>query len=162
MNTDSIKKTKILHAPRSRVWRAISDSAEFGSWFGMLIEGPFTPGAVMRCAITPTTVDPEIAAAQKPYEGTAFEITIERIEPETLFSFRWHPYAVQEEVDYSSEPMTLVVFTLEDASEGTLLTLIESGFDQIPFERRAKALEMNDGGWTAQMMLIEKYLARVP
>jgi uncharacterized protein YndB with AHSA1/START domain len=162
MDTDSIQKITILRAPRSRVWRAISDSAEFGSWFGMRIDGPFAPGTVMKCAITPTTADAEIAAAQKPYEGTAFEIVIDRIEPERHFSFRWHPYAVEKGIDYSVEPSTLVVFELEDAPEGTRLTLTESGFDQIPLERRAKAFEMNDGGWTAQMMLIEKYLANAP
>src|SRR5579863_7609170 len=101
MDTDRIEKKTLLHAPLKRVWRAISDSTEFGTWFGMRFEGPFAPGATMRGVIVPTTVDAEIANSQKPYEGTPFEIVIEQIEPERLFSFRWHPGAVDTDVDYS-------------------------------------------------------------
>jgi uncharacterized protein YndB with AHSA1/START domain len=158
MSSDRIEKKILLHAPQSRVWRAISDSREFGSWFGARLQGPFVAGAAMRGVIAPTSVDPEIAQSQKPYEGTPFEIQIERIEPERLLSFRWHPYGVKKGVDYSREPLTLVTFVLEAQGDGTLLTVTESGFDRIPLARRAKAFEMNDGGWAAQMKLIEKYL----
>jgi len=75
------------------------------------------------------------------------------------FSFRWHPYAVDPGVDYSKEPTTLIVFELQEISGGTLLTISESGFDQIPLERRAKAFAANDAGWVMQVKLIEKYLA---
>jgi uncharacterized protein YndB with AHSA1/START domain len=159
MDTDRIEKKVLLHAPLSRVWRAISDSTEFGTWFGMKFNGPFAPGATMRGTIVPTTVDAEIAKAQKPYEGLAFEIVIDQIEPERLFSFRWHPGAVEPDIDYSVEPMTLVTFALEEAADGVMLTLTESGFDQIPLARRAKAFASNDGGWAAQMKLIARYLA---
>lgn len=157
MNTDRIEKKVLLHAPRKRVWRALADSAEFGTWFGMRFDGPFVPGAVLPCTIVPTTVDAEVAEAQKPYEGIQFEITIERMEPERLFSFRWHPGAVEPTVDYSVEPTTLVVFELEEAAGGILLTITESGFDQIPLERRAKAFAQNEGGWSMVVKLIEKY-----
>ncbi len=116
----------------------------------------------MRGAIVPTTVDPEVAEAQKPYEGKQFEITVEKVEPERMLSFRWHPYAVEEGYDYSVEPTTLVTFTLDEVSDGTLLAVRESGFDQIPLSRRAQAFSMNEGGWEAQMKLIEKYLAHAP
>src|ERR1700691_1294653 len=159
MDTDRIEKKALLHAPLKRVWRAISDSTEFGSWFGVRFDGPFAPGAVMRGIIVPTTVDAEVAKAQKAYEGKAFEIIIEQIEPERLFSFRWHPYAVEPGVDYSAEPTTLVAFTLEEAADRVMLTLTESGFDRIPLGRRAKAFASNDGGWAAQMKLIALYLA---
>jgi uncharacterized protein YndB with AHSA1/START domain len=100
MSTDKIEKKILLHAPRKRVWRALSDSAEFGHWFGMKFNGPFAPGAIMRGVIVPTKVDAEVASAQKKYDGTPFEITIDQMEPERLFSFRWHPGAVDPDVDY--------------------------------------------------------------
>ena len=159
MSTDRIEKKALLRAPRKRAWRALSDSTEFGSWFGMKFDGPFTPGASVRGVLVPTTVNAEVAKAQKEYEGLPFEITIEQVEPERLFSFRWHPYAVEPDVDYSAEPTTLIVFTLEEAPGGILLTVTESGFDSIPLERRAKALEANEQGWGMQLRLIEKYLA---
>ena len=157
MNTDRIEKKILLRAPQSRVWRAISDAAEFGTWFGMKFEGQFAPGALMRGVIAPTKVDPDVARKQKPYEGKPVEITIDKIEPESLFSFRWHPYAIEPGVDYSAEPTTLVAFTLAPLADGIELTVTESGFDSIPLERRAKAFAANDGGWTLQMKNLEKY-----
>jgi uncharacterized protein YndB with AHSA1/START domain len=159
-DTDRIVKKILLRAPRTRVWRAISDSQQFGSWFGMKVDGPFVAGATMRGTIKPTTVDPEVAAMQQPHEGMPFEITIDRIEPERLFSFRWHPFAIDRKVDYSKEPTTLIVFELEEQPGGTLLTLTESGFDRIPLARRAEAFSANEQGWEHQMKLIEKYLAQ--
>ncbi len=158
-NTDRIEKKVLLRAPRERVWRAISDSRQFGSWFGVQFDGPFVAGAPIIGKLVPTTVDAEVAASQKPYEGVRFEFAVDRVEPMRLFSFRWHPYAVEPGVDYSKEPTTLVVFELAEAASGTMLTVTESGFDRIPLERRAKAFAANEGGWTAQMKLIEKYLA---
>jgi uncharacterized protein YndB with AHSA1/START domain len=141
-----------------RVWRALSDSTEFGTWFGVRFDGPFAPGANVRGVIVPTTVNAEVANAQKPYEGMPFEITIEQMEPERLFSFPWHPFAVEQGVDYSAEPATLVVFALEEAANGVLLTVSESGFDRIPLARRAKAFSANEQGWGMAVKLIEAYL----
>lgn len=160
MNTDRIEKQILLHAPLSRVWRALSDAAEFGSWFGVRFEGAFTPGAHVRGVITPTTVNADVARVQKDFEGMPFEITVERMEPETLFSFRWHPFAVESGVDYSAEPTTLVEFLLEEADDGILLTVTESGFDQIPLARRAKAFTANEQGWTMMVKMFGEYLAR--
>jgi uncharacterized protein YndB with AHSA1/START domain len=162
MNNDRIEKKILLRAPRKRVWRALSDSTEFGNWFGMRFDGQFAPGATMRGAMVPTTVNAEVANAQKPYEGLPVEITIEQMEPERLFSFRWHPYAVEPGVDYSAEPTTLVVFALEEAADGIMLTVTESGFDRIPLERRAKAFTANEGGWGMVVKLIEEYLVHAP
>jgi uncharacterized protein YndB with AHSA1/START domain len=159
VNTDRIEKQILLRTSLERAWRALSDSAEFGAWFGMKIDGPFSVGAVMPCAIVPTTVNAEVAAAQKPYEGKRFEITIEAMEPERLFSFRWCPFAVEPGVDYSAEPTTLVTFTLKQVTDGIMLTVVESGFDQIPLARRAKAFAANEGGWTMAVKLIEAYVA---
>ena len=158
--TDRIEKTIVLHAPRARVWRAVSNADEFGAWFGMKFNGPFAPGAHLQGVMTPTTVDPEVARLQKPHEGMPFEITIDRIEPERLFSFRWHPFAIDPSVDYAHEPTTLIVFALDEVGADTKLTVTESGFDQIPLERRAKAFTANEGGWTMVVRLIEKYLAK--
>jgi uncharacterized protein YndB with AHSA1/START domain len=162
MTTDRIEKKILLHAPLQRVWRALTDSTEFGIWFGVKFDGPFQPGASLRGVIVPTTMDPEVAKAQKPHEGTPFQITVEQIEPHRLFSFRWHPFAIESGVDYSAEPTTLVSFTLEEVAGGVMLTVTESGFDQIPLARRAKAFQANDQGWSMQVKLIEAYLVHTP
>jgi len=162
MSTDRIEKTILLRAPLKRVWRALSDSTEFGRWFGMRFNAPFAPGATMTGLIVPTAVNEEVAKMQKPYEGITFEIKIEQIEPEQLLSFRWHPGAVEPGFDYSSEPTTLVLFTLKKVPQGVQLTVTETGFDQIPLARRAKAFSANEGGWTLVTKLIEEYLANNP
>src|ERR1700676_4627227 len=162
MNTDSIEKKTLLRAPRKRVWRALSDSTEFGTWFGVKFDGPFVPGACMRGVIVPTGVNAEVAKAQKEYAGLPFEISIEQMEPERLFSFRWHPFAIERGVDYSVEPTTLVVFALEEVANGVMLTVTESGFDRIPLVRRARAFTANEEGWSMCVKMIEEYLVLAP
>ena len=155
---DRIEKKIVLRAPLSRVWRAISDSHEFGAWFGVELDAPFEAGARVTGRITPTKVDPDVAKLQEPHTGKSFEFTIDRILPDRLFSFRWHPFAIESDVDYSKEPHTLVVFELTEVDGGTLVTITESGFDRIPLERRAKAFTANEGGWEHQTKLLEKFL----
>lgn len=156
---DRIVKSVVLRAPQSRVWRAISDAEAFGRWFGVAFDGSFAAGKSMTGKIVPTTVDAEIAKSQEPYTGTAFEVVIDRIEPERLFSFRWHPFAIDPKVDYAHEEKTLVVFEVEAIDEeSTRVTITESGFDKIPLARRAQAFTSNEGGWEAQSKLLEKYL----
>ena len=157
---DRIEKSIVLRAPLPRVWRAISDAREFGAWFGVSFDGPFAAGARLTGKIAPTQVDAEVAKLQKSYEGAKFEIVVDRIEPERLLSFRWHPFATDPKVDYSVEPMTLVVFALEEVAGGTRLTVTESGFDGLPLARRAEAFKANTGGWEHQTRLVEKYVAR--
>ena len=159
---DRIEKRILLRAPRARVWRALTDHREFGEWFGMRCEAPFKPGAAVTGTIVPTTVDAAVARAQKPHKGMPFELTIEQMEPERLFSFRWHPFAIDRNVDYSSEPTTLVTFVLDDAPGGILLTVTETGFDRIPLARRAAAFTANEQGWGMVVTLVEKYLAAKP
>jgi uncharacterized protein YndB with AHSA1/START domain len=158
--TDRIQKQVLLNASRARVWKALTDAKEFGEWFGVTFDRPFAAGASLRGVIAPTKADPEVARLQQPYAGKTFDITVDRIEPQHLFSFRWHPYAIEPGVDYSKEPTTLVVFTLEEKANGVLLTVTESGFDRIPLDRRGAAFTANEGGWALQMTLIEKHLAR--
>jgi uncharacterized protein YndB with AHSA1/START domain len=146
-STDRIERTILVRAPRSRVWRALTDAKEFGTWFGVKVEGTFAPGARVRGAII-----------HKGYEHVTWDITIERMEPEGLFSWRWHPAAIEPGVDYSTEPTTLVVFELKDVPDGTQLTVTESGFDDVPLARRAQAYRMNGEGWTWQMKSIEAYV----
>lgn len=155
---DRIEKQIFLRAPVSRVWRAVSDSREFGAWFGVEFDGPFVAGKAMKGRIVPTQVDPEVAKMQEPHTGVAFDISVDRIEPERLFAFRWHPYALEPGMDSSKEPTTLVVFVLQPVADGTLLLLSESGYDRVPLERRAMAFMQNEGGWEHQTKLIEKYL----
>lgn len=157
-SNDRIEKQVFLRAPQERVWRAITDTKEFGNWFGVAFDGPFQTGTELRGRVTPTKADPEIAKLQEPYVGAPFTVYVDRIEPMNVFAYRWHPYAMDPAVDYSSEPMTLVTFTLEPKDDGTLLTVTETGFDGIPLARRADAFEANDEGWAMQVQMIEKYL----
>jgi uncharacterized protein YndB with AHSA1/START domain len=144
---DRIEKRIELKAPVSRVWRALTDYREFGEWFRVKLEGPFVPGEVTRGRIT-----------HPGYEHVIWQATVQKIEPERLFSFTWRPYAIDPNVDYSHEEPTLVEFKLEQIPGGTLLLLTESGFDKIPSARRAEAFRMNESGWTAQMLNIERHV----
>lgn len=157
---DRIVKTTVLKAPRERVWRAVSDSQQYGAWFGARFDGTFTAGAKLTATIVPTEADADVAKSQEPYRGRTFTFEVERVEPPRLIAFRWHPYAVDPAHDYSQEPTTLIVLELEEVEGGTRLTITESGFENIPLARRAEAFKMNEGGWQAQLVLIEKYLAR--
>jgi uncharacterized protein YndB with AHSA1/START domain len=145
--TDRIEKSIQLSFPRSRVWRALATAQEFGEWFGVKLVGEFTPGAAIRGQMT----NPN-------YTHVTFEVIVDTITPETHFSFWWRPFAIDPAVDYSAEPRTLVTFTLGEHDGGTLLTVVETGFDGIPAARRAKAFEMNEKGWGSQMVRIGKYL----
>jgi uncharacterized protein YndB with AHSA1/START domain len=147
--SDRIEKRIELNAPVSRVWRAITDYREFGEWFRVKLEGPFVPGGVSRGHVT-----------HPGYEHVKWEAIVQRMEPERLFSFTWHPYAVEEGVDYSKEPPTLVEFRLEATAKGTLLVVTESGFDKLPPNRRELAFRMNDGGWAAQLKNIEDHVTK--
>lgn len=146
--TDSIVKKVLLKAPRARVWRALTNAQEFGAWFGVKFSDAFAPGARMRGAIL-----------HKGYEHLTMDLTIETMEAERRFSWRWHPHGIDPAVDYSVEPTTLVTFELEEVPEGTMLTVVESGFDRIPAARRAEAYRGNEGGWTHQMESISRYVA---
>ena len=146
-STDSIRKEIALSAPRSRVWRALTDAAEFGAWFGVRLEDPFRIGEAFRGQIT-----------HPGYEHLTLEAWVESMDPEHSFSFRWCPYAMDPDVDYSGEPTTLVEFRLEAKDGGTLLTVTESGFDSIPEEHRSASFMRNEGGWTGQMENIRKHV----
>ncbi len=146
---DRIEKRIELRAPVSRVWRALTDYREFGEWFRVKLDGPFVPGQVSRGRIT-----------YPGYEHVKWEVTVQKLENERLFSFTWHPYAVDPDMDYTKEPTTLVEFKLEPAGSGTLLTITESGFSRIPDGRRMEAFRMNDGGWTTQMKNIESHVTQ--
>ena len=145
--TDRIEKQITMKAPRSQVWKALTDSKEFGEWFQIRLDGPFAAGRTLSGRMT-----------YKGYEHVTVDFAVDRIEPEHYFSYRWHPYAVDLKHDYSKEPMTLVEFTLEERDGGTLLRVTESGFEGIPIERRAEALKMNDGGWASQLKNIARYV----
>ena len=155
---DRTEKRVLLRAPLERVWRAISDHSRFGAWFGVAFDRAFVEGATLIGQCVPTTVDSDVAKKQESYAGTRFEIVVDRIEPMRLFSFRWHPFAIEDGVDYSQEPMTIVTFALAAVEGGTLLTVTETGFDGVPLARRLDAFEANEEGWTLQITLVEKYV----
>jgi uncharacterized protein YndB with AHSA1/START domain len=147
--TDRIERSIYIKAPRSRVWRAVSNAEEFGSWFGATLTGQtFAPG--QRALGTVTGCG---------HGEVMFDVIVEKVEPESLMSYRWHPYSIDQSIDYSKEERTLVTFTLKDADGGTLLTVVESGFDKVPPNRRQEALRMNDRGWEAQLKKIERHAA---
>jgi uncharacterized protein YndB with AHSA1/START domain len=145
--TDRIEKSVEIAAPLERVWRALTDHEAFGTWFGVRLDGPFAAGETSTGHM-----------AHPGYEHVRWEALVERIEPPTLFSFRWHPYAIDPAIDYSGEPTTLVEFRLEPIATGTRLTVTESGFDALPEQRRPDALRMNERGWAAQMVNIAAYV----
>lgn len=144
-SSDRIERSVVLRAPRSKVWRALTDPAQFSEWFGAALRDRFVPGARIRGPVT-----------HPDHEHLTMDITIERMEPERLFSWRWHPGG-DPDID-PAEPMTLVVFELEEVSEGTRLTVTESGFDRVPPSRRSKAYRENDEGWAGQVKAISRYL----
>ena len=148
---DKIEKRMELKAPVSRVWRALTDHREFGEWFRVKLDGPFVAGQVSTGHIT-----------YPGYEHVKWNAVVQKLEPERLFSFTWHPYGIDPKVDYSKETPTLVEFRLEKTATGTLLVVTESGFDKIPIARRDEAFLKNDGGWTAQMKNIESHVAQRP
>jgi uncharacterized protein YndB with AHSA1/START domain len=147
-STDRIEKRVLLKAPRGKVWRALADTQAFGQWFGVALTGSFAPGAHLRGRVT-----------HEGYTHVLFEITVEAMEAERLLSWRWHPHAVDPGADYTAEPTTLVAFELADVEDGTLLTVVESGFDAIPLARRAEAYRGNEQGWGSQMEAIDRYVA---
>ena len=146
--TDRIEKRFEVRAPRARVWRAIANATEFGTWFGMKLEGDFVAGATIRGRLTIPK-----------YDHLTLELQVVRIEPERYFAYRWHPYAIDPKVDYSTEPTTLVEFHLEEIPDGTAVTIVESGFDRIPLARRAEAFRMNEHGWTGQAKNLAGHVA---
>jgi uncharacterized protein YndB with AHSA1/START domain len=146
-STDRIEKQTLLRAPRSRVWQALTDTQQFGAWFGARLDNGFAVGRRVTGSITIPN-----------YEHVKFDVVVERMDAERTFAYRWHPYAVKPDTDYSPEPMTLVEFTLEDTPDGaTRLTVVESGFDQLPPGRRDEAFRMNSGGWEGQLRNVQRH-----
>ena len=149
-STDRIERKVLIKATRARVWRAVSDAAEFGSWFGVDFKGKtFVAGKSVQGKIT-----------YPGYEHLTMEVLIDQVVPERLLSWRWHPAAIDPAVDYSHEPTTLVVFELQEVDGGVMLSVVESGLDKIPLERRATVLRMNSSGWDAQMENVKKHVAK--
>lgn len=147
-STDRIERQILLKAPRAKVWHALTDAESFGQWFGVKFEGQrFVPGEVTEGKIT-----------YPGFEHLLMRVTVRELQPQRLFSFNWHPYAVDPAVDYSTEEPTLVEFTLEEVEGGTLLRTVESGFDKVPAARREEAFRMNSGGWDEQIGNIERYV----
>lgn len=166
-----IEKHVILRAPIARVWRAITSAQEFGRWFGISLQGEFAVGQVITATFSKSFDEGAIMEHQRSLglpvsgirqlEDCMTFCRVERIEPESYFSFRWIPYGIDAEVDPKNEPTTLVEFKLSDAPEGTLLTIIESGFENVPERRRLRAVRMNEGGWSIQLENIRKYVEEV-
>ncbi|PZM13041.1 SRPBCC family protein [Rhizobium tubonense] len=147
--TNTVEKTMELNAPVDRVWRALTDHRQFGEWFKVKLDAPFVPGRLATGQIT-----------YPGYEHVKWQATIKAMEEPRLFSFTWHPYAIEPDVDYSKETPTLVEFRLAPTATGTHLTVVETGFDALPPHRRSDALRMNDKGWAMQMENIKAHVER--
>jgi len=147
MEGNLIEKQITIAAPISRVWQALTDHNQFGEWFRVKLDGPFVPGKPSTGFIT-----------WPGYEHLKWSAVIQKIEPERYFSLTWHPYSIDPDRDYSAEIPTLVEFTLEPSSDGTVLTIVESGFENIPADRRAEAFLRNDNGWAQQMENIQTHV----
>lgn len=145
---DAIRKSTFIQAPIERVWRALSDHREFGEWFKVALDQPFEAGKPSTGHIT-----------HPGYEHIKWNAQVVAVEPPHRLALRWHPYAIDPNVDYSNEPTTLVEFTLAEQDSGTRVEVVESGFDAIPASRRDEAFRMNSGGWEAQMENIKKHVA---
>ena len=146
---DRIEKTIALNAPVSRVWQALTDHQQFGTWFRARLDGPFVPGQTAQGGVT-----------SPGYEHLRFVVMVREMTPERLFSFAWHPYPVDPKRDYSGEVPTLVTFTLEKTATGTLLRVVESGFDKVPDKRRLEAFRMNERGWGEQVHNIARHVGQ--
>jgi uncharacterized protein YndB with AHSA1/START domain/predicted choloylglycine hydrolase len=157
--TDRIEKKIVLRCPLGRVWSAISEAKEFGRWMGLSDHGEFVKGTVFTAKMAPTKFNAEFEELQKPFDGLAVKMTIDRIEPPFVFSFRFHPFAIDPNADYSKEPMNQVVFELKEVPAGTTVTMSEMGFDRIPLERRAVAYDVNNRAWGLALKALESYLA---
>ena len=142
-----IEKKIEIAAPLPRVWQALTDARQFGQWFRVNMDGPFVPGQSVGGQLT-----------HPGYEHVRMEIVVQAIEPQSYFSYTWHPYAVDPAVDYSQETPTLVEFRLQATPGGTSLVVTESGFDKIPPARYADAFRMNGNGWAQQLKNIESYV----
>lgn len=149
MSTDRIETRIEVKATRARVWRALADAKEFGAWFGMQLDGPFAVGKTVKGRLT-----------VKGHEGVTLELQVVRMESARAFAYRWHPYAIDPKVDYTKEPTTLVEFQLEDIADGTVVVIVESGFDQIPLSRRMEAFRMNQAGWASQVKNLVRYVTQ--
>ncbi len=145
--SDRIEKEVLISAPQDKVWRALTDHEQFGQWFRMKLDGPFVAGAASHGQIT-----------HPGYEHVKVLMKIEAIQPQDYFAYRWHPYAVRMDYDYSVEPTTLVEFSLSEQDGATLLRVVESGFDRIPAERRDEDFRMNEGGWKGQTGNIKRFV----
>ncbi len=149
VSTDRIEKQIVINAPRTKVWKALTEVEQFKQWFGAALDNPFKPGTRTRGHVT-----------EKGWEHVQIDITIERMEPEHTFTLRWLPFAIDAKRDYSTEPRTLVEFTLEEVNGGTQVTVVESGFERLFADRRAEAFKMHEGGWEGQLKNVKKYAER--
>ena len=151
-DTDRIERSIVIDAPRERVWRALSNAEEFGAWFGADLKGQsFALGQRVRGRMG--------QCGHEGHENVWFDVVIERMEPPELLSWHWHPYAIDPAVDYAAEPPTQVVFTLRAApGQGTLLTVVESGFDRVPPHRRLEAFRMHGQGWDMQLGNVARHV----
>jgi uncharacterized protein YndB with AHSA1/START domain len=145
---DRIEKVIELDAPVSRVWRALTDFEEFGQWFRVRLDGPFRPGTVSTGSMT-----------YPGYEGWPWLATVERMEPECLFSFRWHDNDEKSGKPIAEQPTTLVEFRLQAIPRGTRLTITESGIAALPEPRRIEVLRNNTEGWHIQARNIAAHVA---
>ncbi|MGP1393879.1 MAG: SRPBCC family protein [Inquilinaceae bacterium] len=145
---DQIVRTIDLKAPVERVWKALTDHEEFGSWFRLSLHEPFELGEVT------------FGETRYPgHEGLPFWAEVVVMDEPRFFSFVWPmDESIQPDAPDLDQKVTLVEFTLEPTASGSRLTVRESGFEKLPEERRLQAFRDNQGGWDVQTMNIKEFV----
>jgi len=145
--SDRIEKTVDLNAPVERVWQALTDHEQFGEWFKVSLDGPFVVGVLSTGQMT-----------YPGYEHMKWRAVVVAAEPMRYFAFRWSHPGPGEVGDEAQLPSTLVEFTLAPTLAGVRLTIVESGFESIPADRRDSVFRGNEQGWEEQGRNIKAYV----
>ncbi|MFD6389190.1 SRPBCC domain-containing protein [Nocardia sp. NPDC055029] len=136
---DQIVRTVELAHPPATVWAAITTAEGLASWFGNTAEIDLRPGGDMRMTWN---------------EGFAADMRVERVEEPTVFGYTWPINGLPDD----DPRRTYVEFTLEPVGAGTRLTVVETGFAQLPDDLHKEAFEGNVGGWKSELGELVEYL----
>jgi uncharacterized protein YndB with AHSA1/START domain len=136
---DRIERTVEVAHPPNTVWAALTTAEGLSGWFGNEATIDLRPGGSARMSWT---------------DGPTAEMRVERVEEPTVFGFTWHIYGLPED----DPRRTYVEFTLEPVGSGTRLTVVESGFAQLPDDAHGAAYDGNTKGWASELGELVSYL----
>jgi uncharacterized protein YndB with AHSA1/START domain len=136
---DRIERTIEVAHPPAKVWAALTTAEGLGTWFGNAATIDLRPGGAAQMTWT---------------GGEKATMRIERVEEPTVFGFTWGINGLPDD----DPRRTYVEFTLEPAGSGTRLTVVESGFAQLPEDGYHKAFDGNTDGWASELGELVEYL----